>query len=77
MAGNKTGAVDSLEWAPLGNRNIEYVAANGYTYYRHRNDATYERGEGGSTKTDPVATTGGNVTMPSGITVGISAYRKR
>lgn len=33
-------------------------------------------GQSGSGKSNIVATTAGNVTLPSGITIGVNAYRK-
>lgn len=61
-------------WAPAGTRGVEYRVVNGHTELRFSNDGN--TGPSASGKTIGVASTGGNVTLPNGITVGLNAYRK-
>lgn len=61
-------------WAPAGTRGVEYRQNGEYTEMRFRNDGN--TGPSASGKTIGVANTGGNITLPNGITVGLNAYRK-
>jgi len=61
------------QWLTYG-KGVEVQQDETYTTMRFRNDGN--TGPSKSGKTIGVATTGGNVTLPNGVTVGVNAYRK-
>lgn len=62
------------DWQPAGARGVEFRIVGEHTELRFRNDGN--TGPSASGKTIGVASTGGNVTLPNGVTVGVNAYRK-
>ena len=75
MASRAQVAGNMPAWAPAGTRGVEYRIVDGHTELRFRNDGDLGPSKT-SGKTIGVANTGGNVTLPNGITVGLNAYRK-